>query len=307
MANQTNGAPARPSGLSRRQFFKLSAGAAAAGAAGACLGCPAIPAFAEGADPATALGVLIDLSRCVGCNSCQRACTSANDLHPTGDELNTLSAETYTYVQREDLGDGQTRFIKRACMHCLHPACVGACTVGALHQTPEGVIVFDDKKCIGCRYCQYACPFSVPQFEWEKTLGTIRKCQSCIERLRAGEQPACVAACPAGTLKYGKRADLLLEAHARIKGQPDFYIDHVYGEHEVGGTGRLYISDVSFAALGFPMLDTKPVPENAEAVMSKTPIIAASVAAAATLIFTTLRFRDENLRHPKIEVEQEDR
>jgi formate dehydrogenase iron-sulfur subunit len=304
MANPVNGAAARPSGLSRRQFLKFSAATGAA----ACLGCQAAPAFASGgADPATIPGVLIDVSRCVGCQSCQRACTAANDLHPTDEQLSALSAETYTYVQRNDLDKNQTRFVKRQCMHCLHPACVSACTVGALQQTAEGVVVFDDKKCIGCRYCQYACPFNVPKFEWKKTLGTIRKCQSCITRLRAGQQPACVAACPAGTLKYGQRTDLLMEAHARIKGQPDFYIDHVYGEHEVGGTGRLYISDVSFAAMGFPMLGAQPAPANAEAVMTKTPTIAVGVAAAATLIYSVMRFRDENMHPAKIEVEKEDR
>ena len=149
-------------------------------------------------------------------------------------------------------------------MHCVHPACVSACTVGALHRTDGGAVVVDTSKCIGCRYCQYACPFGVPQFEWENTLGVVRKCTSCVERLGAGESPACAAACPSGALKFGQRGNLLEEAHARLAAAADRYLPHVYGEDEIGGTNRLYLSDVSFESLGLPSLGKLPAPHYAE-------------------------------------------
>jgi formate dehydrogenase iron-sulfur subunit len=214
-----------------------------------------------------------------------------------------LSDETYTYIDREGTS-GQPRSVKRACMHCIHPACVAACTVGALKRTAEGLVVADTDKCIGCRYCQYACPFGVPQFEWEKPLGTIRKCTSCVERLTAGEQPACTANCASGALKFGTRGDLIKQAHMRIAAHPDFYVNHVYGESEVGGTTRLYISDLPFEELGLPTLDSEPAPRYAEAVMKQTPTIAVSVAALATGIYSVLKWRDKHAPHVSVKQEE---
>ena len=165
----------------------------------------------------------------------------------------------------------ETRYVKFACMHCLNPGCAAACPVGALHRTKEGVVVADTDKCIGCRYCQYACPFGVPKFEWDNPLGVMRKCIGCLQRLAEGKQPACVAGCPSGALRVGTRSELLESAHARIAAHPAKYIDYVYGEHEVGGTSRLYISDVPFEQLGLPAVGDVPVPRYAERVMSKPP------------------------------------
>jgi formate dehydrogenase iron-sulfur subunit len=235
-------------------------------------------------------GLLVDVSRCVGCGNCQRGCIEANQLHPAKEQLAKLSDQTYTFMQHVVAG-AKERYVYRSCMHCLHPACVAACTVGALQQTAEGVVVVDTGRCIGCRYCQYACPFNVPQFEWSQSLGTIRKCTACVARLRRGEQPACTANCPTGALKAGMRSRLMDEAHMRIAAHPEFYVDHIYGEAEVGGTDRLYISDVSFAELELPTLGTEPAPLYAEAVMSRTPTLALSVAAMATGIYTVLKLR----------------
>jgi formate dehydrogenase iron-sulfur subunit len=250
-------------------------------------------------------GLLIDLTRCVGCGNCQRACCEANDLHPSQEQLGCLSAETYTFVQRYDLPNGTTRFVKRQCLQCLHPACVSACTVSALHQTVQGIVAVDAGKCIGCRYCQYACPFHVPKFQWNGAFGQVRKCQFCLQRLEQGQGPACADGCPSGALKYGKRIDLLKEAHARLEAQPESYVNHVYGETEVGGTSRLYISDVPFEQLGLPAMGADPAPRRAEAMMQRTPVVAVSVAAVATGIYSVLRLRPVKGQSIEVDVEEE--
>lgn len=285
-------APARPTTVpdpSRRTFLKV----VCAGAAVAALGPAAAQASSEGGAAAEARAILIDLTRCTGCNSCAVACAEDNGLVNDGAPT-ALDSNAFSYVDTHEVPcqDGLlTCHVKRQCMHCVHPACVSACTVGALRKTPEGPVVYDSEKCIGCRYCQYACPFGVPTYEWENPLGLIGKCEMCKDRLAEGQAPACVAACPNGALRFGKRASLLAQAHAQIESNPGRYIDHIYGEYEVGGTSMLYLSPVPFDALGMPVLGDAPIPEKAEAVMKKTPIVAATVAALATALHLATKMR----------------
>jgi NAD-dependent dihydropyrimidine dehydrogenase PreA subunit len=115
-----------------------------------------------------------------------------------------------------------------------------------------------------------ACPFSVPHFDWEKGLldgALMHKCTMCVQRLDVGEEPACVHTCPTGALKFGDRATLIAEAHARIEANPGRYVDHVYGELENGGTSYLVISHVPFANLGLPDVGIIPVKNASEAAM----------------------------------------
>ncbi len=300
----TESAKAR-AGVSRRQCLKLWA--ASAGSLAVLSAAPATAAASAPPDAGQAAAVLIDVTRCVGCKNCERACNGANNLHPTPEEENRLSAQTYTFVDQRQVQPDLLRTIKRQCMHCSDPACVAACTVGALQRTAGGPVVADTGKCIGCRYCQYACPFGVPQFEWQKALGVVRKCTSCADRLAQGQAPACTTACPSGALKFGQRQDLLQQAHARLQAHPESYVNHVYGEYEVGGTSRLYISDVPFAQLGLPALDTLPAPHYAEQVMARTPAVAVSVAAACTGIYSFLRWRQKDAAKPAIQVEEQER
>ena len=244
-------------GLSRRRFLTACAPVIGGAAAGLTLltadhkTANAAPRFDADAVPA----ILIDVSRCEGCGNCQRACAAANNL--PGDSAETkLSADTYTIVEDCQVAGGSDRFVKKACMQCLHPACASACPVAALHQNADGIVVADTSKCIGCRYCQYACPFGVPRFEWDNPLGVMRKCSGCEQRLAKGQTQACVAGCPTGALKAGPRGELLREAHARIKAATDKYVGAVYGETEAGGVSRLYISDVPFESLGLPRART---------------------------------------------------
>jgi len=152
-------------------------------------------------------------------------------------------------------------------MHCLDPACVSACIVGALQKSREGPVTYDLDKCIGCRYCMVACPFEIPAYEYSNpTTPAVRKCTYCVnEQSRTGAQPACAAACPVEAIVFGKRSDLLALAHRRIKERPDRYVDHVYGEKEVGGTSWLYLAGRPHEELDLPSL-----PENAPARLTES-------------------------------------
>jgi Fe-S-cluster-containing dehydrogenase component len=95
-----------------------------------------------------------------------------------------------------------------------------------------------------------SCPFDSPKFEYHSSNPKIQKCDMCYERLKTGEPPACAYNCPNEALIYGKRRDLIKEAHKRIVENPGLYMDHIYGENEAGGTGWLYISPVPLEELG---------------------------------------------------------
>lgn len=278
--------------ISRREFVRR-AGIGMAAAAGAVLAeRRAVQASSAEADE-DAVGVLIDLTRCTGCNSCALACKVANNKPNPETAPQELSSAALTYIAIKDDGQGQPCHVKRQCMHCLQPACVSACTVGALRKTSEGPVVYDAHKCIGCRYCQYACPFGVPTYDWDNPLGLIHKCELCFQGVADGQQPACVAACPNGALHFGKRRELLAQAHAQISGQPQLYEQHVYGEREAGGTSMLYLSAVPFEQLNFPALASGSISQTAEAVMGMTPAVALTVASVATGLHLLLRRRQQ--------------
>ncbi|MGQ9682896.1 MAG: 4Fe-4S dicluster domain-containing protein [Anaerolineae bacterium] len=213
--------------------------------------------------------MLIDATLCTACRGCQVACKQWNDL-PGEKTTNIgsyqnplrLSAYTWTHIQMREVemeGKLHWTFLKRQCMHCLHPACVSACPVGAMQQTPEGIVRYNDERCIGCRYCMTACPFRIPRFEWDKPLGHIRKCHFCFDRRASGQIPACVKTCPSGALAFGERDELIAAAEARLRARPDKYVQHIYGKEEGGGTHVLILAGVPFEYLGLPTLGTQPV------------------------------------------------
>ncbi len=192
----------------------------------------------------TKKAMLIDITMCVGCNSCQEACKKKNGL-AEGEEK-SLSATAYTA-----LNDYDGVFVRRMCQHCDQPTCASVCPVGAFTKLPEGPVLYDESKCIGCRYCMQACPFQVPRYEWQSTNPRVQKCRFCADRIVQGLQPACAEACPTGATKFGNRDDLVREAYERIKAEPGKYVDRVYGLEEVGGTSILYLTSVPFEQLGF--------------------------------------------------------
>ena len=137
-----------------------------------------------------------------------------------------------------------------------------------------------------------ACPFGIPTFEWDKPLPWIRKCTLCADRLNAGLEPACVKTCPTNALKMGERDDLIREARGRIAAAPDKYVDHIYGEKEVGGTSWLYLSPVPFEKLGMPVLGSEPVTINAERAMGAVAPVLAGVTATMAGIYWLIRRRE---------------
>ena len=213
--------------------------------------------------PADARGLLYDATLCIGCKACVTACKDANGLpadtagpHGLWDRPDDLNAKTKNIIKLYRSGD-TTSFVKRQCMHCVDPACVGACMMGALKKREYGIVSWDGSKCVGCRYCQIACPYNIPKFEWEMAgfyNPKIVKCELCRHRLAEGRDPACTEVCPRHAVIYGTREELLKEAHRRIAANPTLYQPNVYGEHDGGGTQVLYLSHVPFDKLGLPAL-----------------------------------------------------
>jgi formate dehydrogenase iron-sulfur subunit len=144
--------------------------------------------------------ILVDITKCIGCRSCEQACKEIHEF-PKETELK-LSPTALTVV--EEHGD---KYVRRMCMHCQDPACASACLVGALKKTALGPVTYDASKCIGCRYCLVACPFSVPRYEWTKLVPFVKKCDMCAARQAQGQAPACVEACPVGARKFGNLLD----------------------------------------------------------------------------------------------------
>jgi len=263
-------------GISRRDFFKLSAVGSASLVAGQAL---ANEGPLSGLDPG-AVGVLVDTVACIGCRKCEWACNDVNSL-PTQNikafEDKTVFARhrrpdagAYTVVnQFSDARDPAKKYsIKVQCMHCNRPACVSACIVGALEKMPSGPVMYDAWKCIGCRYCMVACPFQVPAYEYDNALNPqVRKCTFCATRItQEGKKPGCVEICPNEALTFGKREDLLDAAHSRIKANPEKYVDYVYGETEAGGTGWLYLAGTDFTNTELPRLEATVIPNLTESI-----------------------------------------
>jgi len=218
-------------------------------------------------------GMLYDSTRCVGCKTCMVACKEANHLPPDLDKDRIhdapvdLSSNTRTLIKLYKDGEKHA-YIKVQCMHCLDPSCVSVCPVGAMKKDPETGVVYVDDSCLGCRYCQMACPFNVPRFEWNSPVPKkISKCDMCwFTNLKEGKQPACCEVCPNQAIVFGRRKELLEEAKERIRKHPDRYIPRIYGESEVGGTGVLYLAGVEFEKLGLPRLPLLAPPRVSEGV-----------------------------------------
>lgn len=222
-----------------------------------------------------AVALLYDNTSCVGCKACVSACaeahavflkeelTGAGELYQPAQKLN---AKARTVLKTKQKGEDEY-YIKEQCMHCVEPGCVSACMFGAMHKDSRtGVVAWDSSRCVGCRYCQVACPFCIPKFEWSSTNPRIVKCEMCRDRQADGKPPACVEACPADAIIFGKRSELLADAHKRIEESPDSYVHKVLGERDAGGTQMLMLSAIDFKELGVPDVGDRPIPEEAKKV-----------------------------------------
>ncbi len=239
--------------------------------------------------PPHAVGMLFDATLCIGCRACVRKCKEVNGLPeaPTaGEGMPTdLDCNTKNIIKRVQDGDRRT-LVKRQCMHCVDPSCVSVCMMGALHKEGEGkrhiegerkgsgIVLYDRWTCVGCRYCQIACPYLIPKFEWEAAFPKIVKCELCRHRADPDREgplsmanPACAEVCPRGAVVYGERAQLLAEAHRRLATEPGRYNPRVYGEVEGGGTAVLYLAPSGF---DFQMMGLPDLPEESPAKFSES-------------------------------------
>lgn len=282
--------------ISRRDFLKLGSASAALVGVGANLPPPKLAGHSAVPASKSAVSVLIDLNRCIGCKRCQAACKKKNNL-PLDDDPISLSATALTFVELRNTSTDPAKPvikpIKRQCMNCVDPACVSACTVGALQKQPNGPVTYDSDRCIGCRYCMYACPFGIPTFEWKNQLALIKKCDNCADLVAAGQQPACVQVCPVQALQYGKREELLIIAKERINDPKANYVKEIYGEEQVGGTSMMYLSALPFERYGLRnMPEVSPAEVNRE-VMHMTPFIGGAMAVVLSAIYFVFKSRGQ--------------
>ena len=286
-------------GLSRRDFLKVSASGSLLLATNLTPG----PALAREPVPrlSEALGILYDATVCIGCKACMTACKEYNHLPPDHYDPNgiwddpvDLSAKTVNIVKLYRNGTGLAKdqavngysYIRRFCMHCADPSCVSACPVSALTKDPiTGVVRYNKNNCIGCRYCQIACPYNIPKFQWDQAFPQIVKCQLCDHRNATGGYSACCEFCPTGASIYGNVEDLRKEAKRRLslkvgelaeyplqrvdsrdktQRQVTPYLNHVFGEKEGGGTQVLMLANVPFNKLGLPPLGDESTASHAE-------------------------------------------
>ena len=229
--------------------------------------------------------ILTDTTLCTGCEKCVAACKEVNGLGPDylwrwQVRVDDLSATRFTTVIRRN-----DQFVRQQCRHCVEPACVSACLVGAMQKTPEGPVIYDSDRCMGCRYCMMACPFEIPRYEWAAAVPFVRKCDMCYPRLAEGKPPACVEACPEKATIFGERDELLAEAHRRVRARPELYVDHVYGETDVGGTSVLMISSIPLDFLAAGQVTGQALPELTWAALSKVPSLALGVGGLMAGVF----------------------
>jgi len=260
------------------------------------------------------LGVLMDIPFCIGCGECVKACRETHNLISYSRSINTPSPEGFKWLDEKNLtvinrfefkcekknDCNSTAFVKFQCMHCLYPSCVSACPVGALTKADNGAVIYDKKRCIGCRYCMIACPFQVPAYEYNVALKPqVRKCDFCFDLLSRGKPPACVSACPMEALAFDERRKLLAYSHRRLCKKSRNYVKKVYGENEVGGTSFLYISHVPFEKSGFLTLSETPPSKLSEKIQHSIfkyfsgPVGLFSLLAVASFIFSRLGRKTE--------------
>ena len=260
----------------RRFFLKTLAAAGIAAAIGdpkrAKADVASLPGYRD------QFGVLVDTTVCVGCRRCEWACKNSNVLpnrmplkiyekdRTVFQKIRRTNADTYTVVNRfENPRDASSPiYVKKQCMHCYEPGCASSCFVKAFTKTPVGAVTYDASLCVGCRYCMAACPFDMPAYQYHNAFTPeVTKCTFCFERIsKIGGIPACVTICPIETMTFGKRTDLIDLAKKKIRDNPGRYLNHVYGENEVGGTSWMYLSGVPFNMIGFRTdLGTDPIPK----------------------------------------------
>lgn len=158
---------------------------------------------------ANQLAFYVDMTKCTGCKACQISCKTVNEL-----PLGVTWRRVIEVAGGEWLQDGSLQipskvfayYVSAACMHCENALCMDVCPAAAISKRDDGIVIIDQDKCIGCRYCEWACPYGAPQFDSDR--GVMTKCHFCYERLDDGEKPACVAGCTYRALDFGTLEEL---------------------------------------------------------------------------------------------------
>jgi formate dehydrogenase iron-sulfur subunit len=254
-------------------------------------------------------GVLVDTTVCVGCRRCEWACKEVNklpDQKPLREyekdqgvfqKIRRTHADTFTVVNRFHNPRDSSRpiYVKKQCMHCYEPGCASSCFVKAFTKRPEGAVTYDASLCVGCRYCMAACPFDIPAYQYDNPwTPEVTKCTFCFDKITQGQIPACVAICPVETMTFGKRTDLIDLGHKKIRDNPGRYVNHVYGESEVGGSSWLYLSSVPFNMIGFRTdLGTVPIPTYSKPFLSLVSPVFIVIPALAMGFYSFKKRRDQ--------------
>ena len=228
-------------------------------------------------------GLLHDTTLCVGCRSCEVACKEVNGLPDVEvpvddpsvfDQERRTSHTSLTVVNRYQV-NGEEVYRKHQCMHCNEPCCVSVCLVNALTKEPEGPVLYHPDLCLGCRYCVNVCPYYALAYEYDEPLTPrVMRCTMCLDRIREGLNPGCADACPMGAIVFGEREQLIEVARDRIQKHPDQYLNHIFGEHEFGGTSWLTLAGTSFGDVGlFDDASHAPLPLTTKGILSLVPLV----------------------------------
>lgn len=196
---------------------------------------------------------LVDIDLCIGCKACEVACKEWNDL-PAEQTFNfgsyqsheDLTANTWDLMRfnEVDLDDGDIAWLirKDSCLHCDEPGCLLACPApGAVIQYENGIVDFDQEACIGCQYCVAGCPFDIPRFDADT--GKVYKCTMCVDRISGGLEPACVKACPTGSIRFGTKEEMTAYGEAKVDKLHDRGFENatLYDPSGVGGLHMMYV------------------------------------------------------------------
>lgn len=151
-------------------------------------------------------GMLIDTTRCIGCQTCVISCKINHQIPEEvyWNKVETIGSEIM-YAPTGKYPNTTLAFQPRLCNHCEDPACVKNCPTGAMHKDENGIVSVDQKVCIGCNYCEWVCPYDAPKLDPEKKV--MSKCTFCMELVEKGQVPYCVEACPAEARIFGLISD----------------------------------------------------------------------------------------------------
>jgi formate dehydrogenase iron-sulfur subunit len=263
----------------------------------------------------TEVSKLVDIDLCIGCKACEVACKEWNDLeteethnfggYQSHEDLTPATWDLMRFNEVE-LNDNDIAWLirKDSCLHCEDPGCLLACPApGAIVQYENGIVDFDQEKCIGCQYCISGCPFDIPRFDSETK--KVYKCTMCVDRISNGLEPACVKSCPTGSIRFGTKEDMVHYGEEKVAKLKDRGFDDalLYDPEGVKGVHMMYVVPRG------EMLDEYGLPEDPKVTgASFFPLMSGlrklgSVAMWAGLIGSALFFLRTGRRFPPPEEE----